>query len=133
MLRCAPLPYPGGVNLYAPVVAYDEDLADRIRELLAGEEALSEQRMFGGLKFALAGNMAVAASGRGGLLVRVERSEVEGLLARTKAEPAVMGGRTMRGWVWLASEHVRTKRQLQPWVARGVAQARSLPPKGSGS
>jgi len=110
-------------------MAYDEDLADRIRGLLGGERDLTEQRMFGGLAFLIGGNMSVAASGRGGLLVRVDPADTEGLLARPHAQPFEMRGRPMQGWLRVDPDGVRTKRQLEPWVRRGVAYARSLPPK----
>ena len=111
-------------------MAYDEDLADRIRELVVNERGLSEKKMFGGLAFLIGGHMAVAASGRGGILVRVDPTESDALVARTKAEPMVMRGRAMSGWLRLDAAEVTTKRRLEPWVARGVAFARSLPPKG---
>jgi len=111
-------------------VAYDEDLANRIRELMPGERALTEKKMFGGLGFMIGGNMAVAASGQGGLLVRVDPDEGEELVNKPHAEPMVMRGREMTGWLRVDDEGVKTKRQLQAWVERGVAYARSLPPKG---
>ncbi len=111
-------------------MAYDEDLANRIRELMAGEGGVTEQRMFGGLAFLIGGHMSVAASGQGGILVRVAPDETEALRARPHAGPMVMRGREMQGWVRVDAEGVRTKRQLEPWVRRGVAHARSLPPKG---
>jgi TfoX/Sxy family transcriptional regulator of competence genes len=110
-------------------VAYDEDLANRIRELLAGEAGVTEKKMFGGLAFLVGGNMAVAASGQGGLMVRVAPEETEALLERGHARPFEMRGRTMDGWLRVDDEGVRTKRQLEPWVKRGVGYARSLPPK----
>jgi TfoX/Sxy family transcriptional regulator of competence genes len=110
-------------------MAYDEDLADRIRELVAGERDFSEKRMFGGLAFLVAGHMAVAASGRGGLMVRVDPADVAALLARPHAAPFEMRGRPVRGWLRIDAEGVRTKRQLEPWVERGLAYARSLPAK----
>jgi TfoX/Sxy family transcriptional regulator of competence genes len=110
-------------------MAYDEDLANRIRELVAGEEAVTEQRMFGGLAFLIGGNMSVAASGQGGLMVRVDPDETEALLAKPHAGPFEMRGRQMRGWLRVDAEGVRTERQLEPWVRRGVAYARSLPSK----
>ncbi len=110
-------------------MAYDEDLANRIRELMAGEADVTEQAMFGGLAFLIGGNMAVAASGQGGLMVRVEPEETDALLERPHARPFEMRGRSMRGWLRVDDEGVRTKRQLEPWVRRGVAYARSLPPK----
>lgn len=110
-------------------MAYDEDLADRIRELVGGEADLTEQPMFGGLAFLVGGNMAVAASGQGGLLVRVDPAEADRLLATTPAQPMEMRGRPMRGWLRLDGGDVRTRRQLAPWVRRGTAYARALPAK----
>jgi TfoX/Sxy family transcriptional regulator of competence genes len=110
-------------------MAYDEDLANRIRELIADERAVTEKRMFGGLAFLVGGHMSVAASGRGGLMVRVAPEEADKLLEKPHAEPFEMRGRPVAGWVRVADEGVRTKRQLEPWVRRGVAYARSLPPK----
>jgi TfoX/Sxy family transcriptional regulator of competence genes len=110
-------------------VAYDEDLADRIRELIGGERRVSEKKMFGGLAFLIAGNMAVAASGQGGLLVRVDPDRSDRLLASTNARMMEMRGRAMPGWLRVDAEDVRTKRQLARWVEMGVAYARSLPPK----
>jgi TfoX/Sxy family transcriptional regulator of competence genes len=112
-----------------PPMAYDEDLATRIRELVAGEPDVTEQSMFGGLAFLIGGNMSVAASGQGGLLVRVDREDTDTLIARPHAQPFEMRGRAMQGWLRVDAEGVRTKRQLEPWVRRGVAYARSLPPK----
>jgi TfoX/Sxy family transcriptional regulator of competence genes len=110
-------------------MAYDEDLADRIRELTAGEPGLTEKKMFGGLAFLVGGNMAVSASGQGGLMVRVDPEESDRLVADTGARLVVMRGREMRGWMRVDSEDVRTKRALASWVERGVAYARALPAK----
>jgi TfoX/Sxy family transcriptional regulator of competence genes len=110
-------------------MAYDEDLANRIRELLAGEAGVTEQRMFGGLAFLIGGNMSVAASGQGGILVRVAPEDTEALLEKPHARAFEMRGREMRGWLRVDPEGVRTKRQLEPWVRRGVQYARSLPAK----
>ena len=110
-------------------VAYDEDLADRIRELLAGQRGLTERKMFGGLAFLIGGNMAVAASGQGGILVRVDPEQSDKLVRTSKATVAVMRGRPMDGWLRLASKDVRTKPQLTKWVKLGSAYARSLPKK----
>jgi hypothetical protein len=110
-------------------VAYDEDLANRIRELIGAEPDLDEQAMFGGLAFLIGGHMSVAASGQGGLLVRVDPEEGEELIERPHVRPMEMRGREMRGWLRVDAEGVRTKRQLEPWVRRGVAYSRSLPPK----
>ncbi len=110
-------------------MAYDEDLANRTRELIAGEPDVSEMRMFGGLAFLIAGNMSVAASGQGGLIVRVDPEDTDALVAKPHASPFEMRGRAMQGWLRVDAEGLRTKRQLEPWVRRGVAYARSLPPK----
>src|SRR3954468_18410354 len=110
-------------------MAYDEDLAHRIRELLADERGVIEQRMFGGLAFLIGGNMSVAASGRGGLLVRVDPDDSGALLDKPHVSVMEMRGRLMKGWLRVGDEGVRTKRQLQPWVRRGVAYARSWPAK----
>ncbi|MDX6655740.1 MAG: hypothetical protein QOH62_533 [Solirubrobacteraceae bacterium] len=110
-------------------MAYDEDLAARIRELVAAEPDVTEMRMFGGLAFLIGGHMSVAASGQGGLLVRVDPGETDALLAKPHAAPFEMRGRAMQGWLRVEAEGVRTKRQLEPWVRRGVGYARSLPAK----
>jgi TfoX N-terminal domain len=110
-------------------MAYDEDLADRIRELVGGEPGLTEQKMFGGLAFLIGGNMAVAASGQGGVLVRVDPARSDALVATTKAFPMEMRGRPMQGWLRVDPEDVRTRRQLAGWVELGTAYARSLPAK----
>ncbi len=111
-------------------MAYDEDLANRIRELLAAEDGVVEQRMFGGLAFLIGGHMAVAASGQGGLMARVAPEDTETLLAQEHVKPFEMRGRQMEGWLRVDDAGVRTQDRLQPWVQRGVAYARSLPPKG---
>jgi TfoX/Sxy family transcriptional regulator of competence genes len=111
-------------------MAYDEDLANRIRELIAAEPDVTEKKMFGGLAFLVGGNMSVSASGQGGLMVRVDPEDSDDLLDEPHVQPFEMRGRSMAGWLRVAADGVRTKRQLEPWVRRGVAYARSLPPKG---
>jgi TfoX/Sxy family transcriptional regulator of competence genes len=106
-------------------MAYDEELADRIRGLVAGEDGVTEQKMFGGLAFLVNGNMAVAASGQGGILVRVDPAEAADLVEKTQAEEMVMRGRSMAGWLRLDP----AEDELPAWVERGVSYARSLPPK----
>jgi TfoX/Sxy family transcriptional regulator of competence genes len=110
-------------------MAYDEDLAERIRELTDAEAGITEKKMFGGLAFLVGGHMAVAASGQGGILVRVDPEETDALLEKSNAYPMEMRGREMRGWLRVSPEDVRTKPQLSKWVRRGIAYARSLPPK----
>ena len=110
-------------------MAYDEELAERIRELLDAEADVTEMKMFGGLAFLIRGNMAIAASGQGGALVRVDPAASEKLLATTNARLMVMRGRSMQGWLRVDSEDVRTKRQLAKWVKLGATYARSLPAK----
>jgi TfoX/Sxy family transcriptional regulator of competence genes len=112
-------------------MAYDEDLANRVRELTAGEAGLTEKKMFGGLAFLIDGNMSVGVSGQGGLMVRVDPAETDALVAKPHARPFEMRGREMQGWLRVEVDGVRTKRELEPWVRRGVAYARSLPPKGA--
>lgn len=112
---------------------YDERLAERIRDLLAAEPDLTEKKMFGGLAFLLAGHLAVAASSQGGLLVRVDRDEAEALVARGPARPMEMKGRPMTGWLRVDAEHLGRRAQLAKWVDRGVAAARSQPPKAKSS
>jgi TfoX/Sxy family transcriptional regulator of competence genes len=110
-------------------MAYDEDLANRIRELIAREPDVTERRMFGGLAFLVGGNMSVTASRQGGLMVRVDPDATDTLLAKPHTAPFEMRGRPLDGWLRVGGEGVRTKRQLEPWVERGVSYARSLPPK----
>ena len=110
-------------------MAYDEDLADRIRDHLAGE-AVVEKKMFGGLAFLLGGHLCVSASGQGGLLVRVAPADSDTLLAESGAELMQMGRRApMAGWLRIAPEAVEDDAVLTRWVERGVAYARTLPPK----
>ena len=111
-------------------MSYDEDLADRIRELLGAEDGVTEKAMFGGLAFLVAGNMSVAASGQGGLMVRADPEEADRLLGEPHARPFEMRGRPVEGWLRVDGEGLRTQDALEPWVRRGVAYARSLPPKG---
>jgi len=110
-------------------VSYDEKLADRIRELVVSEPDLTEKKMFGGLAFLIGGNMAVAASGQGGLLVRVDPAQSDTLVATTNARLMEMRGRSMQGWLRVDSEDLRTKRQLARWIEVGTTYARSLPAK----
>jgi hypothetical protein len=110
-------------------MAYDEDLANRIRELIAREADVTEKRMFGGLAFLVGGHMSVTASRQGGLMVRIDPDETDALLAKPHTGPFEMRGRPLDGWLRVDAEGVKTKRQLEPWVERGVAYARSLPPK----
>jgi TfoX/Sxy family transcriptional regulator of competence genes len=110
-------------------MAYDEALAARIRELIGQERGLTEKKMFGGLAFLVGGNMAIAASGQGGVLVRVDPEQSDALVAETNAEPMVMRGREMAGWLRVDTEDVGTKAELAKWVERGVGYARSLPSK----
>ncbi len=110
-------------------MAYDEDLAERVRELMAMTAGVDEKRMFGGLAFLVHGHMAVCVSGAGGLMVRVPAEDTAALLTRAHVEPMIMAGRETRGWVRVAAAGVTTTRQLQPWVTRGAEYASSLPPK----
>jgi TfoX/Sxy family transcriptional regulator of competence genes len=108
---------------------YDEHLAQRIRALLADADGLTEKRMFGGLAFLIGGHMAVAAGSDGGLMVRVPPAETDALLEEPGAEPMVMRGRAMEGWLRVRIESVADDGSLERWVSRGVGYARTLPPK----
>ena len=110
-------------------MAYDKNLADRIRDLIAGEADLTEQKMFGGLAFLIGGNMAVAASGQGGVLVRVDPAESDALVATTSARLMEMRGRQLPGWLRVGPDDLRTEGQLARWVELGTTYARSLPAK----
>jgi hypothetical protein len=110
-------------------MAYDTDLAERIRELIVTERGVEEKRMFGGLAFLIDGNMSVVASGKGGLMVRIPPEDSDKLLQRDHVAPMVMSGRQTRGWLLVSAEGLNTTRQLRAWVSRGVEYAKRLPPK----
>lgn len=110
-------------------MAYDQELAERVRGVVAGEPGLTEQRMFGGLAFLIDGHLAVSASSKGGLLLRVDPVETESLVSEPLVQPFEMRGRAMTGWVHVTSSAVETDDDLQRWVGHGVTYARSLGPK----
>jgi TfoX/Sxy family transcriptional regulator of competence genes len=110
-------------------MAYDEDLANRIRELLADESGVVEKKMFGGLAFLIGGNMAVSASGQGGILLRCDPGQTDALVAKPHAARFEMRGRAMDGWLRVDHDGLQTKRELRRWVDVGVKYARSLPAK----
>ena len=110
-------------------MAYDEELADRIRQLIGSDPELTEKKMFGGLAFLIRGNMAIAASSEGGAIVRIDPAESDSLLATTEATLVKMRGRDMPGWLRVSSDDLRADDQLAPWVEIGTRYARSLPPK----
>jgi TfoX N-terminal domain len=110
-------------------MAYDSELADRIRFLIGTGPGVTEKKMFGGLAFLVGGNMAISASGQGGALVRVDPADSDALAATANAIPAVMGGREMQGWLRVSSDDLESDEQLTEWVNRAVGYARSLPPK----
>lgn len=110
-------------------MAYDEDLANRIRALVGTEPGLSEKKMFGGLAFLVGGNMAVVASHRGGVMFWVAPEDSDRLVAASGASLVEIRGRPMTGWLYVEPDDVRTKRQLARWVKLGTACARSLPAK----
>ncbi|MEV7267317.1 TfoX/Sxy family protein [Micromonospora aurantiaca] len=110
-------------------MAYDEDLANRVREALGHEPGITERRMLGGLAMMLRGNMAVVVRGAGGLMVRVDPAEAERALAEPGAEATVMRGREMRGWVTVSPDACERDPDLTRWVDRGVRFARTLPAK----
>lgn len=111
-------------------MAYEEELAERLRELLAGDPGVGERRMFGGLAFFdEGGHMAICASGQGGLLVRVDPEESDELTSRPGVGRMVMGGREMAGWLRVDADRVGSEAELREWVGLGLDRARSLPPK----
>jgi TfoX/Sxy family transcriptional regulator of competence genes len=110
-------------------MAYDEELAGRIRQLIGSDPELTEKKMFGGLAFLIRGNMAIAASSEGGAMVRVDPAQSDALVATTNATPMNMRGRDMPGWLRVSSDDLRTDDELAPWVEIGTGYARSLPPK----
>ena len=110
-------------------MAYDEELADRVREVVGGEAGLTEKKMFGGLAFMIGGNMAVAASGQGGLLLRVDPARTESLVDPPAVDRFEMRGRQMDGWLRVDAAAVESATELRRWVAHGVGYARSLPAK----
>ena len=110
-------------------MAYDTELADRIRFLIGTGPGVTERKMFGGLAFLIDGNMAISASGQGGALVRVDPAETDALVATANATPAVMGGRTMQGWLRVSAEDLEADEHLTEWIKRAVGYLRSLPPK----
>jgi hypothetical protein len=110
-------------------MAYDEELAGRIRNLVSDEPGVVEKKMFGGLAFLIGGNMSVAASGQGGLLIRCAPQDTDALLDQPGAEHFVMRGRAMDGWLRVTEDGVASDEALRSWVDRGVSFARSLPPK----
>ncbi len=110
-------------------MAYDQELAERIRQLIGNDPELTEKKMFGGLAFLIRGNMAIAASNEGGAMVRVDPAQSDALVATTKARLVQMRGRDMPGWLRVRSDDVRTDDQLAPWVEMGIGYARSLPPQ----
>ena len=110
-------------------MAYDEDLAERIREVVAGESGLTEKKMFGGLAFLINGHMAVAASGRGGLLLRCDPAETEKWVAKPHAARMAMRGREMDGWLRIDAPAIASTAKLKNWVRVGVDYAGSLPAK----
>ena len=110
-------------------MAYDLELAARIRDLVPDEPGLTEKAMFGGLAFLVHGHLAVSASSQGGLLVRVDPSSTASLLDEPHVRRFEMRGREMDGWLRVDVEAVATEPDLRAWVERGLAHARSLPPK----
>ncbi|MDQ1584848.1 MAG: hypothetical protein QOJ60_1527 [Actinomycetota bacterium] len=110
-------------------MAYDEELAARIRDAVVGEPGLTEKAMFGGLAFLIHGHMAVSASAQGGMLLRVDPAQTESLVAEPHVRRFEMRGREMDGWLRVDAEAIRTEKELRRWTRHGVAYAKSLPPK----
>lgn len=110
-------------------MAYDADLADRIRDVIQGESGLTERRMFGGLAFLIQGHMAVSASGQGGLLLRINPAETASLLDEPHVRRVEMRGREVDGWLRVEPEALKTEDNLRRWISHGITYARTLPPK----
>lgn len=110
-------------------MAYDQEIAERIRYLIGNDPEVTEKKMFGGLAFLVRGNMAIAASSQGGAMIRVDPEQSDALVETTKARHVQMRGRDMPGWLRVSSDDLRTDDQLAPWVEMGTRYARSLPPK----
>src|SRR5438067_10633183 len=110
-------------------MAYDEELANRIRELIASEDGYTEQKMFGGLGFMIDGHMAVGVSGEGGLMIHCSRRRPRLSSRQARCGPFEMRGRELKGWLRVDAESVSTERALEPWAMQSVAFARALPPK----
>jgi hypothetical protein len=110
-------------------MAYDQELGERIRQLIGSDPALTEKKMFGGLAFLIRGNMAIAASSQGGAMVLLDPAQSDALVATTKASLVNMPGRDMPGWLRISASDLCTDDQLAPWVEIGTGYARSLPPK----
>jgi TfoX/Sxy family transcriptional regulator of competence genes len=109
-------------------MAYDEELADRLR-LLLSSQGVTEKKMFGGLAFLVDGHMALAAIGDGGIMVRVDPAESESLRGEDGAEPVEMQGRSLKGWLQVGAAPLEDDAALRRWADRGVAFVGSLPPK----
>jgi hypothetical protein len=110
-------------------MAYDEELADRIRQVMSAESGLTEKRMFGGLAFMIDGHLAVSASGQGGLLLRVDPARTDELVEPPQVRRFQMRGRELDGWLHVDPAAVRAEADLRSWVSTGIGYARSLPPK----
>ena len=110
-------------------MAFDQKLAGTLRELLARERKVTEKKMFGGLAFLVNGNMCVSASGKGGMLVRIDPAETKAALAQPHATLMVMGGRSMDGWIRIAPAGVSTRREIELWLGRSLVYVKTLPPK----
>ncbi len=110
-------------------MAYDQELADRVREQVEHEKGLTEKKMFGGLAFLINGHMAVSAGNKGGLMLRVDPADMETLLREPQARPFEMRGREMNGWLRIDVNSLSSDEELASWIRRGVDYARSLPAK----
>lgn len=110
-------------------MAYDDELASRIRKVVEDERGLTERAMFGGLAFLIDGHLAASASGQGGMLLRVDPARTESLLSEPHVRRFEMRGREMDGWLRVDVAALQTDDDLRGWVSHGVSYARSLPPK----
>ncbi len=106
----------------------DEDLAQRVRELVEGTYSLSEKRMFGGLAFLVNGHLGIAVSGSGGLMVRADPAQAADVVDEPRVAPMVMRGRELKGWLIIAPEALVEQDDLRRWVQLGMTYAEGLPP-----
>lgn len=110
-------------------MAFDEDLAERVRLLLGTVPAVSERKMFGGLAFMVRQHMTVVVSGKGGIMARVDPETAEGLLEVGPATQAIMRDRAMPGWLRVEAKHLVDDDEVARWVERSVSFNKTLPDK----
>lgn len=111
-------------------MAYDEELAFRLRAALETVDGITDKRMFGGLAFLLHGHLLVAASSKGNLMLRVDPERTDTLLAEPHVIPMEMGGKQPKGWLRVEAPGYDSDAALQRWIDEALGYARTSPPKG---